>query len=98
MGRQVGLARALVPLAREPIPPMERQDKGRHKMKIEVEIRVKITENADARTVTSSEQFVQRVGDNPRFVVGEARKALDHVEENILTAIAIAYPPRPADA
>lgn len=65
-------------------------------MKIEVEIRVKITENSESRTVTSSEQLVQQVGDNPRFVSGEARKALGHVEENILTAIALAYPPTPA--
>lgn len=67
-------------------------------MKIEVEIRIKITENADARTVTSSEQLVQRVGDNPLFVVEDTRKVVDHVEENILAAVALAYPPKSTDA
>lgn len=62
-------------------------------MKIEVEVRVKVTEKGEARTVTYSQREEVEVGDNFRFVQTEARKIIDHVEELALAAVAVQYVP-----
>ena len=62
-------------------------------MKIEVEVRVKIVETGDKRVVHYSQAETIDVSDNPRFAQHDARKAIDHVEELVLTAVAVQYPP-----
>lgn len=61
-------------------------------MIIEVEIRAKVIENGNARTVTYNQHEQKEVGDNPALVQKELRVLAGHVQELVMSGIAVQYP------